>query len=298
MSICLDSPLEDGQPIIDYDELSDDNNVVTESSSEEERMFKSSPIDYQHPTTFDFSTHHDNSEENVNEDIELPQECTNIMIDVLEHIMTEVSATSSSSSSSSSSSTEPAPESLDLVPESPHTLLKSASIVTNSSEKPTKHYEASSTDNDKHKNIIIDNTEESKHKEIHKLSLVCNKNTKSVEPSSDISTPSPIEEMVRPQLCVAQTASPSITSISHTMTATLSTMSLLSSAMAKHVTKGVTMASSTTDGSEEMPKKLGEEKSLNTSCTPASTTVNACADFFNALLKSDKTLTSVSNQGN
>ena len=128
------------------------------------------------------------------------------------------------------------------------------------------------------------------------LSLVCNRIAKHVEPDTDISTPSPLEDISKLQLRVEQTEAPNIPTISSTMTSSLSAVSLLSSVMAKHANKPVTLAS-TIDDSDIASKNIGEEKLLNV-CASTSTTVNACADFFNALLKTDKTLNSVSNQGN
>ena len=62
--------------------------------------------------------------------------------------------------------------------------------------------------------------------------------------------------------------------------------------------KALTEKESNEEDSNVSSKATGETKSSLKASITAATTVNACADFFNALLKSDKTLTSVSNQGN
>ena len=140
-------------------------------------------------------------------------------------------------------------------------------------------------------------------KKANKLTLVCDRISKNIDPGSDLSTPSPIEEISKLQLQIAQqekraSDSSSTTTSTTTTPTSLSTMSLLSSVMSIHANKALTEKDSTDEIPVTSSTSTGETKSSLKASMAAASTVNACADFFNALLKSDKTLTSVSNQGN
>ena len=258
-------------------------------------MFKNSPID--DANDFDTFCYNNCGSDQDDEDIGLPP--VNMMMDVLEHILTEVHP-SHHSSSSSSTSDEP----LDIVPESPKLITSTTPFIMDDTPKETleKNEDTNCSSN---KPINVDacksSKEQSKEKmKGNKLSLICNKITKVVDASSDISTPSPIEEISKLQLRVVeqQETESSVAASGSTMTTSLSTMSLISSVMAKH--KAITSTSASVNSGNISNTTEEEAKPLtnNVSTTASSTTVNACADFFNALLKSDKTLTSASNQGN
>ena len=294
------------------DELSngDNDQFVTCEEDDVDNVFKSSPIDDHNEFNLHLYNNGNNNSIGVSgehgddeDDITLPP--VNMMMDVLEHMLTEVSAVPTNSSSSSSIS-EPAPEQLDIVPESP----KSITSTTFTMDKKEEKSEDSSADfncqfNDvKQKNIETPKFEESiEKKKGNKLTLVCDRISKNVDPGSDLSTPSPIEEISKLQLQVAQqekrASDSSNTTTSTTTTPTsLSTMSLLSSVMSIHANKALTEKDSTDEIPVTSSTSTGETKSSLKASMAAASTVNACADFFNALLKSDKTLTSVSNQGN
>jgi len=301
-----DSPLEEDELLIETtDELSNDKDRFP-SSGDDICVFKNSPID--DPNDFDtfcpgYNCTNGNHDED-DDDIGLPP--VNMMMDVLEHILTEVPQAPSSSSSSSTS--EPSSEPLDIVPESPKLITSTPFIMDNTSKETLeKNDESNKSSSNNDKPIDADtcksSEEQSKEKKKgNKLSLICNKITKVVDASSDLSTPSPIEEISKLQLRVEQqeTESVAASATGSTMTTSLSTMSLISSVMAKH--KAITVASNNSaENSGNVSKCTQEEAKPHTaavSTTASSTTVNACADFFHALLKSDKSLTSTSNQGN
>ena len=302
LTIHNDSPKET-QIIIETNDLSSDgtDKFVACEGGDVDNVLKSSPIEDQND--LDFPIYNNNSEHgDDDEDIALPP--VNMMMDVLEHMLTEVSDPTASSSSSSIS--EPALDKLDIVPESPKSITSSPYIMENSQEKSKpSHVDVSNqSNNDKRKNVDTCNTDEPiEKKKAHKLSLVCDRISKNIDHSSDLSTPSPIEEIPKLQLKVEQqetrpSDSCNITASTMATTTSLSTLSLLSSVMAKQATKAMTEKECAEDDSNNEPKATGEAKSSQDASATTATTVNACADFFNALLKSDKTLTSVSNQGN
>ena len=294
------------------DELSngDNDQFVTCEEDDVDNVFKSSPIDDHNEFNLPVYNNGNNNSIGVSgehgddeDDITLPP--VNMMMDVLEHMLTEVSAVPTNSSSSSSIS-EPAPEQLDIVPESPKSITSTTFTMDKSEEKS----EDSCADfnnqfnDDKQTNIETPKFEESiEKKKANKLTLVCDRISKNIDPGSDLSTPSPIEEISKLQLQIAQQekrASDSINTTTSTTTTptSLSTMSLLSSVMSIHANKALTEKESTDEIPVTSSTSTGETKSSLKASMAAASTVNACADFFNALLKSDKTLTSVSNQGN
>ena len=312
MNISHESPDEAQTTIEESDELSneDKDKFVPCDDNDVDNVFKNSPIDEQND--FDDLAIYNNNNDSIgvsdehgeDGDITLPP--VNMMMDVLEHMLTEVSAAPTVSSSSSSIS-EPAPEPLDIVPDSPKSITSSPFIMDSSDEKTKEsNIDPNSQSNDD-KQTSIDTfkcTEPVEKKKGNKLSLVCDRISKiSKDPSSDISTPSPIEEISKLQLQIAQQetrasdSSNTATSTAATPTS-LSTMSLLSSVMSIHANKALTEKESNEEDSNVSSKATGETKSSLKASIATATTVNACADFFNALLKSDKTLTSVSNQGN
>ena len=281
----IDSPLE-YNTISLTDEINDykQNDVIEYS---EDCVFKDSPINEKD----EFDPQYNNCDID-NEDISLPP--VNMIMDVIDHMLAEVSATSSSSSSIS----EPGVEPLEIVPESPKLMTSSPYVMDNSGSLSTSN-EVTFSKDEKTNNVELSMDNNSKDKKMPSLMLVCNRIIKKAEPGSDLSTPSPLEEISRPQLRVEQTESPNITTTKSTVTPGLSTMSLLSSVMAKHANKDLTFESSATDTDADTSKTNGKERLLNVCASSSNTTtVNAAADFFNALLKSDKTLTSASNQGN
>ena len=294
------------------DELSngDNDQFVTCEEDDVDNVFKSSPIDDNSESNLPVYNNGNNNSIGVSgehgddeDDITLPP--VNMMMDVLEHMLTEVSAVPTNSSSSSSIS-EPAPEQLDIVPESPKSITSTTFTMDKSEEKS----EDSCADfnnqfnDDKQTNIETPKFEESiEKKKANKLTLVCDRISKNIDPGSDLSTPSPIEEISKLQLQIAQQekrASDSINTTTSTTTTptSLSTMSLLSSVMSIHANKALTEKESTDEIPVTSSTSTGGTKSSLKASMAAASTVNACADFFNALLKSDKTLTSVSNQGN
>ena len=216
----------------------------------------------------------------------------NMIMDVLEHMLTEVATASSSSSSSCLS--ESVPEPLDIVPESPK-LITSSPLVMEASKKSTENNPISPSNANSSKDIDKCESKVPKDKPPISLQLVCDKIVKKSDPNSDISTPSPTEEMTKAQLSTEQSKVPHLTPSSPIMTSALSNMSSLTAVMSQHVSK-MSGAASYTAKSEDVEVHKMEEKSPSPSVSPT-TTVNACTDFFNALLKSDKTLTAVSNQG-
>ena len=238
----------------------------------------------------DLNNYNNNNCVNENDDsVGLPP--VNMIMDVLEHMLTEVATASSSSSSSCLS--ESVPEPLDIVPESPK-LIASSPLVMEASDKTTKN-NPTSPSSDSSKDIGKCESNVSKDKPPISLQLVCDKIVKKSDPNSDISTPSPTEEMTKAQLSTEQSKVPHLTPASPIMTSALSNMSSLTAVMSQHVSK-MSGAASYTAKSEDVEVHKMEEKSPSPSVSPT-TTVNACTDFFNALLKSDKTLTAVSNQG-
>ena len=304
MTIHNDSTQET-QINIEPNDLSNDDTdkFVACEGGDVDSVFKNSPIDEQND--FDFPIYNNNNKcehGDDDEDIALPP--VNMMMDVLEHLLTEVSVPTASSSSSSIS--EPAPEPLDIVPESPKSITSASFIMDNSEEKPKQsHVDVSNPlNNDKRKNDDTCKSDEPiERKKAHKLSLVCDRISKNIDHSWDLSTPSPIEEIPKLQHQIEPketraSDSCNITTSPMTTTTSLSTMSLLSSVMAKHANKAMTEKECAEDDSTRSSKATGEAKSSQDASTATATTVNACADFFNALLKSDKTLTSASNQGN
>ena len=282
----IDSPLE-YSTIIDVGEISGDKQNVIEYS--EDCVFKNSPIYNQ--DDIDLKDYNCDSE-----DISLPP--VNMIMDVIEHMLAEVSATSSSSSSIS----EPGLEPLEVVPESPKLMTSTPPPpppdMDNLEKLLTHDADLKFSKGEKPTNVEPCKSDTPNDKKINNLSLVCTRIAKSVEPGSDISTPSPLEEMSKLQLRVERTEATTKTTIRPTVTSSLSTMSLLSSVMAaKTASKTVPFTSSASADSDDILRTIGDEKLLNT-CTSSGATVNAAADFFNALLRSDKTLTSASNQGN
>ena len=240
---------------------------------------------------FDLNKYNNNNCVNENDDsVGLPP--VNMIMDVLEHMLTEVATASSSSSSSCLS--ESVPEPLDIVPESPQ-LIASSPLVMEASEKSTENNPTSPSNGDSSKDIDKRESKVSKDKPPISLPLICDKIVKKSDPNSDISTPSPTEEMTKAQLSTEQSKVPHLTPASPIMTSTLSNMSSLTDVMSQHASK-MSGAASYTAKSEDVEVHKMEEKSPSPSDSPT-TTVNACTDFFNALLKSDKTLTAVSNQG-
>ena len=232
---------------------------------------------------------------NVNDDISLPP--VNMIMDVLEHMLAEASASSSSPSSSTS---EFVLEPLAIVPDSPKIMT---SPPLDSSEKMFLTNAKETPSCEKTKPLCVPSNINKDDRKKTNLSLVCTKKAKTTEPGSDISTPSPLEEMSNIHLSmdkvnVSDVSTERSTAATTTTlsTTTLSTISLLSSVMAKHASKSASAAQSTADTNEK-PVNIDEEKLLNTP-TPASTTVASAADFFSALLKSDKVLASTSDQGN
>ena len=251
-----------------------------------------------HPTGKDLNqlnlnNYNNNNCVNENDDSVECLPSVNMIMDVLEHMLTEV-ATASSSSSSSSCLSEPVPEPLDIVPESPQ-LIASSPLVMEAPEKSTVNDPKSPSIDDSSKDIDKCESKVSKDKPPISLPLICDKIVKKSDPNSDISTPSPTEEMTKAQLSTEQSKVPPLTPASPIMTSALSNMSSLTAVMSQHVSK-MSGAASNTAKSEDVEVHKMEEKSPSPSVSPT-TTVNACTDFFNALLKSDKTLTAVSNQG-
>ena len=294
------------------DELSngDNDQFVTCEEDDVDDVFKSSPIDDHNDFNLPLYNNGNNnsigvSGEHVDDEDDITLPPVNMMMDVLEHMLTEVSAVPTNSSSSSSIS-EPAPEQLDIVPESPKSIT-STTFAMDKSEEKSKDTSAdfnNQFNDDKQENIETSKFEESiDKKKAKKLTLVCDRISKNIDPGSDLSTPSPIEEISKLQLQIAQqekrASDSSNTTTSTTTTPTsLSTMSLLSSVMSIHANKALTEKDSTDEIPVTSSTSTGETKSSLKASMAAASTVNACADFFNALLKSDKTLTSVSNQGN